>query len=104
MDNVRARFAGFAVSARHTNFYPRYNEANDQVDRVSKIQPITFQRIIPKYRLSTSETRDAGTGPMFDEIPVYTNRNLQRYGAYSPRIRRWFYSEARKGIHVDVYA
>ena len=49
-----------------TNFYPRYGAANDQVDRILEVHPIYFQRIIPRYRLSTSETRDLGVGPMFD--------------------------------------
>ena len=54
---------------RLTNFYPRYDSNNDQVDAILRIQPVSFQRIIPRYRLSTSETRDVGSGPMFDEIP-----------------------------------
>jgi hypothetical protein len=51
---------------RGTNFYPLYGAANDQVDRISPIAPVAFQRVLPRYRLSTSETRDQGTGPMFD--------------------------------------
>jgi hypothetical protein len=56
-------------SARLTNFYPLYGAANDQVDRVLRVQPVQFQRVIPRYRLSTSETRDQGLGPMFAGIP-----------------------------------
>jgi hypothetical protein len=54
---------------RLTNFYPRYGEDNDQVDRITGIYPVSFQRIVPRYRLSTSETRDLGTGPAFDVVP-----------------------------------
>lgn len=60
------RVAGFAaLHGGQTNFYPRYGGANDQVDRVLPIQPVRFQPIIPRYRLSTSETRDTGLGPAF---------------------------------------
>lgn len=55
---------------RLTNFYPRYGEDNDQVDRITGVYPISFQRIVPRYRLSTSETRDLGTGPVFDTVPA----------------------------------
>ena len=55
--------------ARFTNFYPLYGAANDQVDPVLRVQPVLFQRVIPRYRLSTSETRDQGLGPMFADIP-----------------------------------
>jgi hypothetical protein len=48
-----------------TNFYPTYDGANDQVDRVLPVRRTMFQRVIPRYRLSTSETRDQGLGPSF---------------------------------------
>lgn len=52
-----------------TNFYPRYNAANDQVDPIIRVQPVAFQRVIPRYDLSTSETRDTGLGPAFIANP-----------------------------------
>jgi hypothetical protein len=61
-------------SLRYTNFYPLYNQANDQVDPVLRVQPVQFQRVIPRYRLSTSETRDLGVGPMFTEVPLVSYR------------------------------
>lgn len=66
---------------RMTNFYPLYGSDNDQVDSVSPIRALAFQKVIPRYRLSTSETRDQGTGPALEEIsssslPVYP-RNTQ---------------------------
>ena len=67
-----------------TNFYPTYDESNDQVDRVSSIKSIQFQKIIPRYRLSTSETRDQGTGPGIEEIPVALPSYLKR----APRTTR----------------
>jgi len=63
------RTATVPASARLTNFYPLYGAANDQVDRVLRVQPVQFQRVIPRYWLSTSETRDQGLGPMFAGIP-----------------------------------
>ena len=65
----KARSQVFPSPIRLTNFYPRYDGNNDQVDAILRIQPASFQRIIPRYRLSTSETRDVGSGPMFDEVP-----------------------------------
>jgi hypothetical protein len=50
-----------------TNFYPAYDGANDQVDPVLPVRKTIFQRVIPRYRLSTSETRDEGLGPAFVE-------------------------------------
>lgn len=60
-----ARRATLAVPGVLTNFYPTYGDANDQVDRVLPVRRTIFQRVIPRYRLSTSETRDQGLGPAF---------------------------------------
>jgi len=60
-----ARRATLAVPGVLTNFYPTYGDANDQVDRVMPVRRTIFQRVIPRYRLSTSETRDQGLGPAF---------------------------------------
>lgn len=48
-----------------TNFYPTYGDATDQVDRVSPVRRTISQGAIPRYRLSTSDTRDQGLGPAF---------------------------------------
>ena len=77
----RSAYSG--SEARLTNFYPRYNGANDQVDRITGVYPVSFQRIVPRYRLSTSETRDLGTGPTFDVVPS----GPHYYRAFS-RVRR----------------
>ena len=58
-----------------TNFYPLYDGANDQVDPVTSVRRVFFQRVIPRYRLSTSETRDEGLGPDFVYAPT---RNATR--------------------------
>jgi hypothetical protein len=60
-----ARRATLAVPGVLTNFYPTYGDANDQVDRILPVRRTIFQRVIPRYRLSTSETRDQGLGPAF---------------------------------------
>lgn len=64
---MRVAAIGTTRVRRLTNFYPRYDDANDQVDPVSRVEPVVFQRIEPRYRLSTSETRDSGLGPAFIE-------------------------------------
>ena len=55
-----------------TGFYPLYDGDNDQVDPVGPVRRARFQRIIPRYRLSASETNDTGLGPPFYAVPVYS--------------------------------
>jgi hypothetical protein len=88
-----------SAGIRLTNFYPRYGEANDQVDRITGIYPVSFQRIVPRYRLSTSETRDLGTGPAFDVVPSgisYSRPAAQE--TRRPLLPHW------KGRNVDLLA
>jgi len=59
-----------------TTFYPLYDGANDQVDRVTPVRRAFYQAVLPRYQLSTSETRDLGTGPGLEEIS---------YNVYAPR-------------------
>jgi hypothetical protein len=65
------RRSNLAVPGMLTNFYPTYGDANDQVDRVLPVRRTLFQRVIPRYRLSTSETRDQGLGPAFIEAGYF---------------------------------
>ena len=69
---VAARPSATVKVARLTNFYPLYDAANDQVDRIVPVRRTIFQRIIPRYELSTSETRDQGLGPNFIEVPSFS--------------------------------
>lgn len=66
-----------------TNFYPLYDGDNDQVDPVTAVRRTIFQRVIPRYRLSTSETRDEGLGPDFIYAPVreFAHRRQPTEGA-----------------------
>ena len=51
-----------------TNFYPTYVDGNlDKVTPAAATQRTQFQTVIPRYDLSMSETRNAGTGPTFLE-------------------------------------
>ena len=51
-----------------TNFYPTYVDGNlDKVTPTAATYSTQFQTIIPRYNLSMSETRNAGTGPTFLE-------------------------------------
>lgn len=67
-----ARSAGSIRFIRQTGFYPLYDGENDQVDPVGPVRRARFQRIVPRYRLSASETNDTGLGPPFYELPVYS--------------------------------
>ncbi|MBC8259226.1 MAG: hypothetical protein H8E38_09435 [SAR324 cluster bacterium] len=51
-----------------TNFYPTYVDGNlDKVTPAAATHGTQFQTVIPRYNLSMSETRNAGTGPTFLE-------------------------------------
>ena len=51
-----------------TNFYPTYVDGSlDKVTPAAATHRTQFQTIIPRYDLSMSETRNAGTGPTFLE-------------------------------------
>ncbi len=51
-----------------TNFYPTYVDGNlDKVTPAAATYSTQFQTVIPRYDLSMSETRNAGTGPTFLE-------------------------------------
>ena len=68
-----------------TNFYPLYDFDRDQVNPVSGIRPIKLQRIIPRYELSTSDTRDEGVGPVYEAT---TSSTYQAETASVPRRMR----------------
>ena len=87
---------------RPTNFYPLYDEANDQVDRVSSIRAVAFQRVLPRYRLSTSETRDQGTGPGIEEIPVF--QTSQTFKFYPTKLQSSGELPADSGKIIDLFA
>ena len=59
-----------------TNFYPTYLEGNlDKVTPAAATYSTQFQPVIPRYDLSMSETRDAGTGPTFLETAYQAPTN-----------------------------
>ena len=62
-----------------TNFYPTYVDGGkDLVTPVAASRLSEFQTVIPRYRLSMSETRNEGTGPNFleveYEVPVFRRK------------------------------
>ena len=100
--------------ARISNFYPLYGENNDQVDRIQRVQAAAFQKVLPRYRLSTSETRDQGTGPMLEEVATARAPVLSRPGkkqsikptqnAINPLRNKPTAKHPWKGKHIDLYA
>ena len=55
-----------------TTFYPHGDE-DGTLGPVTPVVPVQFQPIIPRYDLSTSETREAGVGPAFDSAPYFAD-------------------------------
>lgn len=104
-----SRSAGIGYRPVLTNFYPGYDGANDQVDRITPLFPVAFQRVIPRYRLSTSETRDLGTGPGFIYAPgpvdsTTPRRPLQSESGAPAGGYRQAPLESYKGTRIDFLA
>ena len=94
-----------------TNFYPTYVDGNlDKVTPAAATHSTQFQTVIPRYDLSMSETRNAGTGPTFletayqpptenpdpekqstDTIPESSERKLKRPRHKKKKIRTDFW-------------
>ena len=72
-----------------TNFYPKYLDGNlDQVTPTAATYSTEFQKIIPRYNLSMSETRNYGTGPTFLETeyqPPAENQDPEKKSVESPQ-------------------
>ena len=80
-----------------TQFYPGYNQHRDQVDAVSPIKPISFQKVLPRYDLNTGDTRSAGVGPSFDSGLIERKVKLDLKPKYT-------YLESNPEKRVDTYA
>ena len=67
-EEVKRRKANWKRLNGTTNFYPTYVDGNlDKVTPTAATYSTQFQTVIPRYDLSMSETRNAGTGPTFLE-------------------------------------
>ena len=94
-----------------TNFYPTYVDGNlDKVTPAATTHSTQFQTVIPRYDLSMSETRNAGTGPTFLETayqPPTENLNPEKQSADKPpgtserKIKRP--SHKKKKIRTDFW-
>ena len=71
-----------------TNFYPTYVDGSlDKVTNATATHSTQFQTVIPRYDLSMSETRNAGTGPTFLEIayqPPSENSDPEKQSTDTP--------------------
>ena len=71
-----------------TNFYPTYVDGNlDKVTPTAATFRTQFQTVIPRYDLSMSETRNAGTGPTFLETayqPPSENSDSEKQSTGTP--------------------
>jgi hypothetical protein len=93
-----------------TRFYPQYTGGLDYVSYVSPVERVAFQKVLPRYMLSTSQTRDTGLGPLFERIPyssrpeeveVETEFRKPPGETYRPLYRRHF-REYLTNWHIDV--
>ena len=72
-----------------TNFYPTYVDGGkDQVTPVAASRRSDFQIVIPRYKLSMSETRNEGTGPNFLEVEYEVPAFLRNKESQSPALPR----------------
>jgi hypothetical protein len=93
-----------------TRFYPKYTSGLDYVSYVSPVERVAFQKVLPRYMLSTSQTRDTGLGPLLEriqysshpeEVEVETEFIKLLGEKYRPSHRRHF-QEYLTDWHIDV--
>jgi hypothetical protein len=110
--DIRIRNIYHPYLLRPTVFYPRYTSGYDYVSYVSPVESVAFQKVLPRYRLSSSQTRDTGLGPFFEKIAYPSRAEKVKDEAapgkhpgekYYPSRKKYF-----KGYvtawHVDVLA
>ncbi|KPJ87551.1 MAG: hypothetical protein AMS17_08220 [Spirochaetes bacterium DG_61] len=77
---------------------------------VSPVERVAFQKVLPRYWLSSSQTRDSGLGPFFEKIPYFSRAEEEKEEAalkkpagekYHPPYKRDF-KEYITGWHIDV--
>ena len=94
-----------------TNFYPTYVDGSlDKVTPAAATHSTQFQTVIPRYDLSMSETRNAGTGPTFLETayqPPSENLDPEKQSTDIPpeSSERKFIrsSHKKKKIRTDIW-
>ena len=108
--DVRVRHIYHPYLVRPTIFYPRYTSGLDYVSYVSPVERVDFQKVLPRYYLSSSQTRDSGLGPSFEEIPYFSPIEEEKEGAARRRPAREqphfpyknSFKECIKDWHIDV--
>lgn len=110
--DIRLRHIYLPYRLRPTIFYPRYTSGLDYVSYVSPVERVAFQKVLPRYRLSSSQTRDTGLGPFFEKIPYFSRMEEDKEGAalggpagekHYPSYKR-SYKEYITSWHIDVFA
>jgi len=108
--NVRVRHIYHPYLLRPTIFYPQYTSGLDYVSYVSPVERVAFQKVLPRYYLSSSQTRDSGLGPFFEKIPYFSPIEEEKEGAAHRRSTREqphllykkSFKECIKDWHIDV--
>jgi hypothetical protein len=93
-----------------TRFYPQYTSGLDYVSYVSPVEPVAFQKVLPRYMLSTSQTRDAGLGPSLERVAYASYveeveaeaESTKRPGAGKRCSRGKHFQEYLTDWHIDV--
>jgi hypothetical protein len=72
----------------------------DYVSYVSPVERVAFQKVLPRYMLSTSQTRDTGLGPLLERIletelrkPLGEKYRLPHRRHFQEHLTEW---------HIDV--
>lgn len=108
--DIRTRQIYHFYVLRPTVFYPRYTSGYDYVSYVAPVERVEFQKILPRYWLSSSQTRDSGLGPFFERIPSPSRKDEMEEKVISGRAAKLrYYFPFRKGFkeyltewHIDV--
>ena len=95
-----------------TRFYPQYTSGLDYVSYVSPVERVAFQKVLPRYMLSTSQSRDTGLSVSLESIQ-YSSRPEEagiEAERRKPRSERHPYPHQRQfreyltKWHIDVLA
>jgi hypothetical protein len=85
-----------------TRFYPQYTSGLDYVSYVSPVERVAFQKVLPRYMLSTSQTRDTGLGPSMERI-AYSSSVEEVEADAAPKQRPGAGHRFPRGKHFQEY-
>ena len=106
--DIRIRHIYHPILIRPTIFYPRYTSGYDYVSSVTPVERVAFQKVLPRYWLSSSQTRDSGLGPFFEKISYRSREEKEVAVPGKPTGKKYHFPQKRgfrehlTGWHIDT--